>query len=780
MRAEYVILKYNKKFIFKTFEAVKYSKGAEKYIGEIKKIFKRDVKSPLEYVYYFKLNEKYCFAKAFSQKGNNSDYVVECLLFDYINFYPFNLLDCQINYSDFAYVDLKKFNFETLKHISYRKEIYGLISKLIDGEFVNIIFDDFKVLLPYLYCAFPVEFAKDIFFTTDENFPLDVNIRFVENFQVPNVYDIKNGFYVDKIYDFTNLVEIAYTLNFDYILDFHSFLQQFGIDKIDGNIDILYWIYKLISMGIEVDRENFVRVADFCVKNLSIQNIAEVFKVLEKNFEVIISKLDILDFDVTLRFLVKIFDSNNPFLISRSQELIRFLLDEMIQKDIDLKFLIDKIDYLFDVVEEKGLYFIKSNIKKERLEFINAVLNKEVSLKVYYFYLYITLKSFLWLDYTFSQALKAEGFKDLLEKVICNIIDDFDYIKNLLTFISDNPDFFANIFMICYDNVKSELQFMGLMSIFMSIIDQKDELLAFEIRRHVKNKNLEVLYQEFKLRLERAEDKVAFFNFYTQTVFEKYNDFNKEYFDKALKDYLLTLDKENIFDETVRIIKKIINEKMILSDDCLKIVINLFEQNFEFKNLNDVKDIVRWIKIIKKIRNIQTKSDIISLIDFGFFIEENKDLNLNIKDLVSNFGRINIEGEFYKNFMLWTLPNLIRLVKGVEDHKAIYYFYNPYDEMEFYKFYLELIFKLYKENYGNIYNILLTFLVYFYFYVEPKYRLYGQEEEVEKFNEFLILMFSKHKDISIEKFNEDIIKEFENNGLSIPLMWQSVYNKLLD
>ncbi|WDU83113.1 hypothetical protein [Caloramator sp. Dgby_cultured_2] len=262
----------------------------------------------------------------------------------------------------------------------------------------------------------------------------------------------------------------------------------------------------------EIDREILIRIIGFSF-NLPDENIFEIFKSLEKNFEVLITKLNVYDCDVMLKFLIKNLDSDNLFVIQRSQELITFLLDEMILKDIDLNSFIDKVDELFNIIKDKGLYFIKSNLKEERIEFINAILNKIEDSKIHYFYLYITIKSLLELDYTFEKALKNEGIRSLIEKSLNVIFEDIDKSKSLLNLVSNSPEFFSNLFIILFDKSENELKQAALIGILISIIDQKDEFISYQLRREIKNKNSEVLYEEFKLRLENVEDKVKFLNF---------------------------------------------------------------------------------------------------------------------------------------------------------------------------------------------------------------------------------------------------------------------------
>lgn len=782
MKADYAILKYHKKFIFNKFEAIEYSEGAKKSIGELERIFKRDVNKPFEHFYYFKLNSgKYCFARAFSKEGVSIDYTVECLLFDYIDFYPFRLLDCKVEYSQYADVTLNEFNPENLKTISGNRGIYILISKLVDGEGTNIIFDDYKTLLAALYNAFPIKFAKDIFFTTDEAFSVDLHIKFVKGMDKLHAFNLNEGKMLQgRLYEFTNLIELAYTINMNYLFDFHNFLEQFELEKIGSDIDNLYWLYKLIGMDVkDIDREVLIRIIEFSL-NLSDENIFEIFKALEKNFEVLITKLNIYDFELILKFLIKNLNCDNLFLLQRSQELIRFLLDEMILKEVDVDSFIAKVEELFNIIKEKGLYFIKSNLKEERIEFINAILNKSDDSKIHYFYLYLTVKSLLELDYTFEKALKNEGIKNLIEKSLDGIFEDIDKIKSILKLVSDSPEFFSNLFIILLDKAENELKQIALFGILISIIDQKDEFMSYQLRSQIKNKNSAVLYEEFKVRLDKAEDKVKFFEFYTENVLEKFDDFYREYFEKISKDYLSSVNDENIAKETIKIINKVINEKLLLSDDATRMLVEAFEKHYDFKDIDEVKDIIKWIKLIKKIRKINTSPDITALLDLGIFLEENQNAKIKINDLIKSFGKINfLTGDKYKNFLLWTLPNILRSIEDVEDHKSIIYFYNPEDELEFYKFYISNIFKFYEESEEAGYHLLLTFLVYFYFYVEPKYRLYGEENKVEEFNDFLILMFSEYKNISVEKFNFDIINEFESSGLSVPIMWKNIYEKLL-
>ncbi|MCX7902886.1 MAG: hypothetical protein N2486_00090 [Caloramator sp.] len=782
MKTDYAILKYHKKFIFNKFEAIEYSEGAKKSIGELERIFKRDINKPFEHFYYFKLNSgKYCFARAFSKEGISNDYTVECLLFDYIDFYPFRLLDCKVEYTQYADVTLSDFNPENLKNISGNRGIYILISKLVDGEGINIIFNDYKTLLAALYYAFPIKFAKDIFFTTDEDFSIDVHIKFVKGMDKLNAFNLNEGKMLQgRLYEFTNLIELAYTINMNYLFDFHNFLEQFEFEKIGSDIDNLYWLYKVTGMDVkDIDREVLIRIIEFSL-NLSNENIFEIFKALEKNFEVLITKLNIYDFELILKFLIKNLNCDNLFLLQRSQELIRFLLDEMILKEVNLDSFIINVDELFNIIKEKGLYFIKSNLKDERIEFINAILNKSDDSKIHYFYLYLTVKSLLELDYTFEKALKNEGIKNLIEKSLDGIFEDIDKIKSILKLVSDSPEFFSNLFVILLDKAENELKQIALLGILISIIDQKDEFMSYQLRSQIKNKNSAVLYEEFKVRLDKSEDKVKFFEFYTENVLEKFDDFYREYFEKILKDYLSSINDENIAKETIKTINKVINEKLLLSDDATRMLVEAFEKYYDFKNIDEVKDIIKWIKLIKKIRKINTSPDITALLDLGIFLEENQNTKIKINDLIKSFGKISfLTGDKYKNFLLWTLPNILRSIEDVEDHKSIIYFYNPEDELEFYKFYISNIFKFYEESEEAGYHLLLTFLVYFYFYVEPKYRLYGEENKVEEFNDFLILMFSEYKNISVEKFNLDIINEFESSGLSVPIMWKNIYEKLL-
>ncbi|KRQ86764.1 hypothetical protein ABG79_01516 [Caloramator mitchellensis] len=777
MRADYAILKYNKMLFINRFQAVKTSVNLQRTeIDELIDLFKRDVDKSFFSYSYFKLQSgRFCFVKAKSEEGNNADYFVECLIFDEIIFYPFQLIDAELKFSDFAEVQIKGPDItRVMEFAKNHSEIYGMISLLIKGKKVFISDEEVLNWLSVIYMAYPIRMAKNITFTTDEFLNIEFDIKFLNK----NTPGFTMSF--NSVFEFTKILEMGYLYNYNHILSFHAFLDDFGVEKIGEDIDKLYWVYKILDVELkDIDRQTFDEIADYAVSNLSDDRINEIFKKIEPNFELLITKLNINDLQIVVDLLKKIYLSNS-FVINRCTEIMNVLFDDMILKTDEIQSVLDVYIKLSEEIKHHNLTLMRSQIKEERVKYIIAILNNNKLSKLAYYYSYIVLKSLIELDYTFSQSQKIENLNLLFEMIIDIIMLEFSYFKDILLMASKSIEFFVKILFMIADKIDSYEKELKLFEYLTEALDNCDEFNQYEIRKNIKKSNKRFLFEEYKIRLDRAEDKKTFFEEYLKNVFERFEDYYKEYFDKALKEYLLSLKDEEIFDESVKIIIKIINEKMILSDDAARILINCFEKGFDFKYKEEYKDIIKWIKLIKKIRRIETNNDIIALIDLALFLEENKYKKLFIDELLQTKGRASILGGYkYVNFISWTFPNIIRLIRDVEDHKKMVYFYNPEDDLNFYKFYIDNLFRLINEDMERGYNILLTFLVYFYFYVEPKYRLYGEETKTEEINKFLVERFKQNKNISIEKFNIDLVNEFDNNRLSVPIMWQQIYEGIL-
>ncbi|WDC83261.1 hypothetical protein PL321_10735 [Caloramator sp. mosi_1] len=145
--------------------------------------------------------------------------------------------------------------------------------------------------------------------------------------------------------------------------------------------------------------------------------------------------------------------------------------------------------------------------------------------------------------------------------------------------------------------------------------------------------------------------------------------------------------------------------------------------------------------------------------DFGELIEE-------IKCVIREYD---IETSIkHRNILLYKVG---RYLTNFEYHRALFdLFYDEEDLLTYFEFIkinrMELSYK----------DILASFIVYYLYYIEPKYRLLNREDKNTEIEEAIINELTTFKSKDLDYFDIKIKETFDNLHLSIPVKWSIIVN----
>lgn len=239
-----------------------------------------------------------------------------------------------------------------------------------------------------------------------------------------------------------------------------------------------------------------------------------------------------------------------------------------------------------------------------------------------------------------------------------------------------------------------------------------------------------IIYEECIERLKTSKDVLQSFLSIEKDILSEFPNFTAKFINDIIKNYFELIPPEKLFEQCKNILLKAESGIYNLDDNILKMLFNCFENGIDFNNLNEeLKDYIYKFKKLKYLRNIKTSPDITEMLYFIYSAEENIDKDYELDDIISlPIETEKLEINRYLSFINLSLPIILCSIKSFNDHRKVIRYFDVFDMGEnFLNLYIDKIDNLFEKNKEKAYNALLHFIIYFFYCLEPKYKLSGKK-----------------------------------------------------
>lgn len=772
---------------------------------------------------FFKLKGgRYCVCMAKSPTGDGADFFCHGLILDegYWPFYPVQLIgssafkygieedfegsklpvleviepgnaaDCD-RVSEFARTRLQNGVRDMIGAVVEFKKCHHHISVVDSNE--NI-----PLWIGAVQMAFPVRMAHNITFATSPYYTnyddcmmkasgTDHNplYRYGQDYIFDYMRGIKGKPGVNP--KFLRIVSMGYIGSRKTLESFHRFLDQFGEIEIDEEIDGCYDLFMMVNFRKgNMSSRDIMWAFDFTMKHGSQEILDDIFQMLEPSLDRIVRVVDMDAAESTAGFMFKTaLNSKKLILMDRVCYFFYNMIDHLV---FDYK--VPDVEDIFRLFKQTAEYcgdrahsFFRYSVSRDRINYMANLLSGKCTPERAEICIMMVLESFIRLGYMWDNALHIDGVPVLMNLCVTSIVDNGMDVSRVLQVSLSEGSFFAKMAMMFYNRIKQESGANSFTKAFASTMAELEGDEAAFVRRLIYDmEGGKLLFEEYSILLNEASDKVLFFNHYMNDVFERVPGYDKKYFDDAVKMYIKSLEDEHVYGESLRFLKGIIENRIVLSDEALTYIIKGFEKHVPLSSPSeDIRCIIPSIKKIKRSRDIITFPDIAGMVDFAVNLENIKGEPYIFEEIIQEFpetGRV--DEERYKEYVRWCLPLIIALSKNPEHHRDIARIFGAEDvTVQFYSYYLRCIEDIIKSDRQAGTDILLQFCIYFFFYLEPRYKILEQTELFEEIKNIIAEVFLRQPKSIIQYVDSGIRDEFERRALSLPLQWGQVYKDVM-
>ncbi|MBC8061537.1 MAG: hypothetical protein H7Y18_12850 [Clostridiaceae bacterium] len=249
------------------------------------------------------------------------------------------------------------------------------------------------------------------------------------------------------------------------------------------------------------------------------------------------------------------------------------------------------------------------------------------------------------------------------------------------TLISNNKNSFemiANLIAIHFSKGLLTNEVSTSVQLFVKIVDDSKSFNRshLEIRKYfsgLKDGN-ELLFHEYKYRLEGINNKSQFYAGYWNELSVGFDEYKHKFYAQALEQYLGYIKtRSNYTEACYGLLKQIKKENIQLPNDILIEIASTCEKMIVIgEQSSEGLDIIRNVSELKVQRNIVTSPDIIDYVNFGVRLHEITDLD-EARRLIfnSNLDLKNIDFSRYEEWLEWCIPKVIPCANTWQSHASI-------------------------------------------------------------------------------------------------------------
>ncbi|MDP4145767.1 MAG: hypothetical protein Q8936_14980 [Bacillota bacterium] len=365
-------------------------------------------------------------------------------------------------------------------------------------------------------------------------------------------------------------------------------------------------------------------------------------------------------------------EENDKAQLTKAFDVVYYCIELLLERqELGIKDILDFYNQVRKFQTSSVNDFLTYFLNIDKLNDIKQTLYSD-NLRKAEFYASIVLQGMMLRGDSWSAAAAYKEFLDCCLDIIMNYHKDFMCI--LIESVSDKTEYFIN--MLVYYYIKSGNEDDTALKMFIDKLDSAGYIWSATIRNIVNGieDGDKLLYEEFKWRLDRAEDKVKFFNDYYEGVLYKIHTYKNKYLSQIIRDYLDTIKEMPCYiSECIEILDLVINEDVSLDKDILTRLVSGYESTIDLVEPDEStrRKIIRIVQI--KMRNeIVTKPDIISLVRFGIKLAsvDNKEALVRVvQDEVLDITELNKEK--YVQLINWCIPLMAEHARFIEMGDAI-------------------------------------------------------------------------------------------------------------
>ncbi len=646
--------------------------------------------------------------------------------------------------------------------------------------------------------SFPIGLAHSITFSTFPKYD-EVYMILCHNLSNPikpeegsYIYDYRNNIIsrFEKELTFTKIVCTSYMVSRATITEFHKFLGQFDYKEIDEDIEGAYNLFMLCSLGENsIEGSSFKEAFEFALNYASQDMLDYLIEVLDTSLDSIVRKTPLCAAGSISKFMFKAaLTTKRLVLMEKICGFFYTLIDHLVidYKEPDFDSIIDLYNDMIEFTEERAHAIYRYSINSDRIGYLVSILSKDCEVDKAKFYLDMTLRNLMELDYMWGQILAIDKMGIFMDMCINSIAGSEDYIESILRSVKDNDEYFVRVVVLFNNRIKYESVMKTFNETFAALLEEKQqdegEDSAINIRKQISNlKCGRLILEEYKIELIKSSDRIVYFENYCSKIFDAIPGYAEQFFSEAVNFYMMSLPNDNNYGESIKILKGYIDNEYTLSKDALKSLIEAFECGIDLLYFDDEQlEMLPDIKRIKRNMEINTIPDITGLADFEIWLKKSG-VSHTIDDIYeASLDLGSLDTRRYKNYITFCIPLIIDRVETIEDNRKLFRIFASDDsDEEFLENYIKTIENVLAYDRDKGKHMLLQFGVFFFFYLEPRYRMLEDEELSLKIKDSMVNIISKQPKSFIKEFNTDIKREFEKNGLSTPLQWNEIYKEIM-
>lgn len=474
---------------------------------------------------------------------------------------------------------------------------------------------------------------------------------------------------------FARLVQVYYSGKESILTDFIDFIDEFDYRKLDSEIDSCLDLYYLINYGINrMDYSAVVYAMNFANKYADIELCSSIFDKMEQILTKISSSVDESLSEHVFEFILKIAnEKNDEEYFTKAYKFIYQCIQNMIRKTDDSS-IGDVYSFYERIMKLSTLNiedFVSYTLSSDNIRQLRVYSGRSES-KYSRFYLMIVLKHIIKSN---KKLGEISEYEDFIKTCISSLAGNKNEMRDIIYSVKDNQDYYMYLIVLYYNKIVeiSDNTYNDAFKFYIDAIQKFDINDSSNLKNKISklvNGNV-LLFEEFKYKLNSERNKKEFFWNYYEKVFKNVPEFRAKYFSISVEHYLNAIYSEDYYSkECVEILKLQLKGEIKFSKEILVNITSCIEKQLKICEPDeDIKMLLDNLIQIKKEYNIETKPDIISLVDFGTGLAENNDSHI-INDIIEGFN-INLENATYDNyqqFVSWVVDILL----SKDDNGVVY------------------------------------------------------------------------------------------------------------
>ncbi|MCX7695246.1 MAG: hypothetical protein N2Z71_06020, partial [Caloramator sp.] len=716
---------------------------------------------------YFKLDSgNFVLVKSLLIDDKNALHIV---LLDEENINPLKLIKEGIFINNLEDIDnLKRevegsFNYDEAEEFLKSRQdrsIRDIVYLLLRGASITMVDERLSHIkwIGAIYYCFNEASSKNITFTTNPYFKGDVRLYILEKSQqrISYLFDFKRGI---KPNFSTNTPYIKFIDSGVYASKkiyrtYMNFMEYFNYSFLDEDLNDSYNLFLILNVPNLINDALTIKEAlKFLLSYIKSDERQAFIENYINSFDLLSDKVTS---DIAEEFYLFMFKDveHKKGIYDRIVSIFYRSYFNSLKEVVSFDSAIELFDKILEINKEKP-YFKTYVLDKTFFKFVEDFVGLEVANEIS---LYIAVSCAVSSGLSYLQLKNIEGFNKTLTQGISDRI-----IKYILDKIEGDLDFTISFIIDVEGYLSAPLIENKLYEIYKR---ENSDVKRNIYKRLIDGDKKELAFNIFMRGLEETDDLIGYFEEYRREILDYFIEYSKEYLGKIIIEYFKSLNRQERFNEAKKLLfEYVINTSYTINKEAECSIVQNFELGITLENYLENKELIEQVRGIKARREIKTKIDM-SFLDVIYLIDDFKegDFGQLLDEIKYVIREYDIETSIrHRNIILYKVG---KYLTNFEYHKALFdLFFDEEDIINYFEFIkINRIEQSYKD-------ILSSFIVYYLYYIEPKYRLLNREDKNSEIEEAIINELTTFKNKDLDYFSEKIKETFENLHLSLPVKW---------